>query len=394
MSAQHGVFYALTDLGDGGEPVLQFQAGYGFKERKHLATYFRLGEGLVGQCALEKERILLTDVPSDYIQISSGLGESTPLNIIVLPILFEGSVRAVIELASFAAFSPTHQSLLDQLTESIGLVLNTVERDLGHREAARAVPVPGARSCSRARSSCTSRTRTSPSRRRCWPTRTTRSRASTRRSRRPSGSSRRRRPSCRSRRATSRSSSRTCRTSCARRSTACSCWPSSSRTTRTATSPTRQVQYAHVIRSSGVDLLKLLNDILDLAKVESNTVHLEISDVSLADLRDSMRADVRARRRGAEHRRSRSSSTTTLPATMATDPHRLRQVLKNLLSNAFKFTESGQVDVRIAISQEAGDRRRRAAHAGLRVVAIERHRHRHRHRGGAPDHDVRGVRPG
>ena len=126
VSAQHGVFYALTDPGDGGEPMLEFQAGYGYKERKHLSNSFRLGEGLVGQCALEKERILLTDVPADYIQISSGLGESTPLNIIVLPILFEGSVRAVIELASFSAFSPTHQSLLDQLTESIGLVLNTV----------------------------------------------------------------------------------------------------------------------------------------------------------------------------------------------------------------------------------------------------------------------------
>ena len=69
------------------------------------SSSFRLGEGLVGQCALEKERILLTEVPADYVQISSGLGEATPLNIIVLPILFEGSVRAVIELASFAAFS-------------------------------------------------------------------------------------------------------------------------------------------------------------------------------------------------------------------------------------------------------------------------------------------------
>ena len=67
VSAQHGVFYALTSLDDGGEPVLQFQAGYGYKERKHLANHFRLGEGLVGQCALEKQRILLTEVPGDYI---------------------------------------------------------------------------------------------------------------------------------------------------------------------------------------------------------------------------------------------------------------------------------------------------------------------------------------
>ena len=107
--------------------MLRYQAGYGFKERKHLASQFRVGEGLVGQCAQEKESILLTDVPSDYVTINSGLGESTPLNIIVLPILFEGSVRAVVELASFSRFSATHQAFLDQLTESIGLVLNTIE---------------------------------------------------------------------------------------------------------------------------------------------------------------------------------------------------------------------------------------------------------------------------
>src|ERR1017187_5274314 len=127
LSAQHGVFYTLVTPEDGGEPVLRYQAGYGYKERKHLANEFGLGEGLVGQCAQEKERILLTDVPGDYVRINSGLGESAPLNIIVLPILFEGSVRAVVELASFSRFSATHQAFLDQLTESIGLVLNTIE---------------------------------------------------------------------------------------------------------------------------------------------------------------------------------------------------------------------------------------------------------------------------
>ena len=127
VSAQHGVFYSMTSPSDGGEPVLELQAGYGYEERKHLSTSFRLGEGLVGQCAKEKKRILLTEVPGDYVRINSGLGESPPLNIIVLPILFEGSVRAVVELASFSPFSVTHQAFLDQLTESIGLVLNTIE---------------------------------------------------------------------------------------------------------------------------------------------------------------------------------------------------------------------------------------------------------------------------
>lgn len=127
VSAQHGVFYTLASLEESDEPVLRYQAAYGYKERKHLANHFRLGEGLVGQCALEKQRILLTDVPGDYVRVNSGLGEFPPLNIIVLPILFEGTVRAVVELASFSRFSATHQAFLDQLTESIGLVLNTIE---------------------------------------------------------------------------------------------------------------------------------------------------------------------------------------------------------------------------------------------------------------------------
>src|SRR5437763_1963220 len=96
----------------------QVRASYTYKERKSIENKFKLGEGLVGQCALEKEKILLSNVPKDYIRITSGLGEATPLNIIVLPVVFEGAVKAVIELASFEHFSPTHQTFLDQLTES------------------------------------------------------------------------------------------------------------------------------------------------------------------------------------------------------------------------------------------------------------------------------------
>ncbi len=80
----------------------------------------------MGQCALEKERFVLTNVPHDYIKISSGLGEATPLSIVVLPVLFEGQVKAVIELASFHQFSDIHLAFLDQLTESMGIVLNTI----------------------------------------------------------------------------------------------------------------------------------------------------------------------------------------------------------------------------------------------------------------------------
>src|SRR4029077_2578856 len=79
---------------------------------------------------LEKEKIILTNVPSDYIQISSGLGEATPLNVMVIPVVFEDQVKGVLELASFDRFNPTHQTFLDQLTESIGIVLNTIEANM------------------------------------------------------------------------------------------------------------------------------------------------------------------------------------------------------------------------------------------------------------------------
>src|SRR3712207_4052878 len=116
------------------EPALKLLSSYAYKERKSIDNRFKLGEGLVGQCALEKEKILLTNVPKDYIKITSGLGESTPLNIIVLPIVFEGQVKAVMELASFDRFSPTHETFLDQLTESIGIVLNTIEANMRTEE--------------------------------------------------------------------------------------------------------------------------------------------------------------------------------------------------------------------------------------------------------------------
>jgi methyl-accepting chemotaxis protein len=130
VSAQQGVFYIMDTTTKADEPMLKLLASYAYKERKNIDNRFKLGEGLVGQCALEKEKILLTDVPMDYIKITSGLGEAKPLNIIVLPIVFEGQVKAVMELASFDRFNPTHETFLDQLTESIGIVLNTIEANM------------------------------------------------------------------------------------------------------------------------------------------------------------------------------------------------------------------------------------------------------------------------
>src|SRR5436305_10205808 len=96
---------AVSQDGHGTDPYLKLLASYAFRNRKNVGNKFALGEGLVGQAALEKERILLTNAPSDYVQISSGLGQAPPTNIIVLPVLFEGKVKAILELSSFEQFS-------------------------------------------------------------------------------------------------------------------------------------------------------------------------------------------------------------------------------------------------------------------------------------------------
>jgi HAMP domain-containing protein/signal transduction histidine kinase len=125
VSAQQGAFYMVDK--SNGESELKLLAGYAQHESNGAKNRFKLGEGLVGQAALEKRRFLITQIPSDYGKVRSGLGEFQPRNIVVLPILFEGEVKAVIELSSVERFSPAHQAFLEQLTESIGIVLNTIE---------------------------------------------------------------------------------------------------------------------------------------------------------------------------------------------------------------------------------------------------------------------------
>jgi signal transduction histidine kinase len=127
VNAQKGMFYIFEQDENFRNQKLKLFSAYAFGEEVKTQKEFALGEGLVGQCALEKERILLTNVPKSYTKISSGLGKASPLNLIVLPVLFEKEIKAVIELASFDTFSETHLDFLSQLTESIGIVLNTIE---------------------------------------------------------------------------------------------------------------------------------------------------------------------------------------------------------------------------------------------------------------------------
>ena len=125
VGAQHGAFY-MAHAADSGETTYELLAGYGYRGRKGVPTAYRLGEGLVGQAALERKAILVPNVGKTSLRISTGMGDGTPVNIVVLPVLFEEQCLAVIELASFRPFSPINQAFLEQIVETVGVVLNTI----------------------------------------------------------------------------------------------------------------------------------------------------------------------------------------------------------------------------------------------------------------------------
>jgi signal transduction histidine kinase/CheY-like chemotaxis protein/HAMP domain-containing protein len=350
VSAQHGVFYTMSRPAPGAEPALQFQAGYGYEERKRLATSFRVGDGLVGQCALEKKRILLTDVPSDYVTVSSGLGCASPLNIIVLPVLFEGSVRAVVELASFSAFSPIHQTFLDQLTESIGLVLNTIETNTLTENLLEQSQSQG----EELRTQQEELRESNEDLGRQARLLAEQNLEAERKNLEVEESKRQVEEKAGELAVSSKYKSefianmshelRTPLNSLLILAQQLEDNPDQNMTDT-------QVEYASVIRQSGMDLLGLLNNILDLAKVESGTVALSLQPVVLEHVRTALLREfaVVGRDKGL------GLSVEVLPgcpSQIVTDGQRLGQIIKNLLVNAFKFTNRGDVSVRFALADQ------------------------------------------
>jgi signal transduction histidine kinase/HAMP domain-containing protein/ActR/RegA family two-component response regulator len=349
VSAQHAVLYAITTSPDDSDPVLTLQAGYGYEERKHLSTSFRLGEGLVGQCAKEKKRILLTDVPRDYVTINSGLGEATPLNIIVLPVLFEGSLRAVIELASFSPFSVTQQAFLDSITESIGIVLSTIHASalteaLLKRTQLQAEELRAQQETLRESNVALERQASLLAEQ---------NREATARNHEIEQSKLQVEEKAGQLAVSSKyksefiaNMSHELRTPLNSLLILAEQLEDNPGDTMTAT----QVEYASVIRASGLDLLELLNGILDLAKVESGTVIADLAPFSVGRLRTLLLREFEpvAAGKGLDFSVDLDSSA---PAEIVTDQQRLRQILKNLIGNAFKFTEHGSIrlEVRTAI---------------------------------------------
>lgn len=345
VSAQHGAFYAMTGSSDANDPVLSLQAGYGFEERRQLSTSFRLGEGLIGQCAKEQKRILLTEVPGDYVRINSGLGASTPLNIVVLPIIFEGSVRAVIELASFTVFTETHLTFLDQLTENIGLVLNSLEANaqtetlLGQ---AQSLAEELRTQQEELRSSNDDLGRQAELLAEQYTQAEQRNREAEKSKELLEEKAGQLTLSSKYKSEFIANMSHELRTplnSLLMLAEQLEDNPDGNMT------PV-QVEYASVIRSSGQDLLALLNGILDLAKVESGTVVAEFAEVSVERLCDTLRSEFEPVAKAQELEFSIAAGPGA-PKAFVTDQQRLRQILKNLLANAFKFTAHGGVEVAV-----------------------------------------------
>jgi signal transduction histidine kinase/HAMP domain-containing protein/ActR/RegA family two-component response regulator len=349
VSAQHGVFYSMTSPADGGDPVLQLQASYGYEERRHLSTSFRLGEGLVGQCAKEKKRILLTEVPGDYVRINSGLGGAPPLNIIVLPVLFEGSVRAVVELASFSPFSLTHQAFLDQLPESIGLVLSTIEantltENLLEQSQSLAQELRSQQEELRESNEDLGRQARLLAEQNIEAEQKNQEVEQSKRLVEEKAGQLALSSKYKSEFIANMSHElRTPLNSLLILAQQLQDNPDHNMTDI-------QVEYASVIRASGNELLNLLNSILELAKVESGTVTVDLSDLSVGQFRIALLREFEQVAQGKGLGYSIDLAPDS-PDDIVTDPQRLHQILKNLLANAFKFTEHGEVHVQVSLAE-------------------------------------------
>ncbi|MFD7969511.1 HAMP domain-containing protein [Streptomyces clavifer] len=371
VAAQYGAFYLAEETPEGTE--LRVVGSYGRPVGSLEHGRFRMGESLVGQAAHSRRTIAADGVPGDYISISSGLGPMPPGSLIVLPIVVDDQVLGVIELASFTPFTTVHRDFLEQLMEMVGVNVNTIVANartdelLGESQrltgelqsrseelqvqqdelqrsnaeleekaallAAQNSDIEGKNlEIEQARQELEERAQQL-------------SLASTYKSEFLANMSHELRTPLNSLLILAQ---------------------------LLAQNPTRnltvkQVEYAGIIHSAGSDLLQLINDILDLSKVEAGKMDLNPERFTLRQLLDYVEATFRPM----TTQKSLAFTITTapgVPVDLLTDDSRLRQVLRNLISNAVKFTERGSVELRI---EPAADRELPGAvHRGGAVVAF------------------------
>jgi HAMP domain-containing protein/CheY-like chemotaxis protein/signal transduction histidine kinase len=343
VNAQQSVIYQLeTDR----EPRLHLLSSYaGMEEGGHPAT-LKLGEGLVGQCALDKRRLLITGIPDAVVPISSALFTAAPRNIVVLPVLFENQVKAVIELASIDAFTPSQLTFLEQLTASIGIVLNSIEATMqteGFLKQSQQLAGE-----------------LQTQQRELQQTNEQLEQKAQQLAERNVEVERKNQEIEQARRELEEKAAELALTS-KYKSEFLANMSHELRTPLNSIlilgqqlgensernlSP-KQVEFARTIHGAGTDLLNLISDILDLSKIESGTVTVEVEELLFTNLLDAVGRQFRHEAESKELS-FEPSLDPALERSITTDSKRLQQVLKNLLSNAFKFTSRGRVQLRVS----------------------------------------------
>nr|WP_235579799.1 response regulator [Ramlibacter sp. Leaf400] len=343
VGAQQAEFYVLRYTSD--QPRLRLMASYASDGHGAYGKEVDLGEGLVGQCAFDKKKILLASSIPETLRISSGLTEMPPLNVLVLPIIFEGQVRGVLELASVERFNSTHQQFLDQLAESIGIVINTIEANMRTEDLLTQSQSLAQELQSRQQELQQTNEELQEKARLLVH----QNHEVERKNQEVEQARQALEEKAKQLALTSKYKSeflanmshelRTPLNSLLILSDQLSKNPEGNLTTK-------QVEFAKTIHSSGNDLLMLINDILDLSKIESGTVAVDVSELHLTDLQLYVE---RTFRHVAEAKNVDFHIQTglQLPDAMVTDIKRLQQILKNLLSNAFKFTHQGNVTLTV-----------------------------------------------
>ncbi|MGW3774000.1 HAMP domain-containing protein, partial [Actinomadura verrucosospora] len=354
-SAQYGAFYLAESAGE--DTDLALIAGYGTRRHRGGAVRFGLGEGLVGQAAQERRPLLIADAPADYVKIGSGLGEASPVNIIVLPIVFEDEVLGAIELASFGRFTDVHLAFFSQLIETIGVTLNAIRANtrtealLG--ESQRLAQELQERSDELQRQQGELRhSNTELEEKAALLAQQNRAieiqnfqieqarRTLEERAEQLAISSRYKSEFL----ANMSHELRTPLNSLLVLAKLLS-------ENQDGNLTDKQVEFARTIHESGTDLLELINDILDLAKVEAGKMEAHPQRLSVSALVDYVDATFRPLSvdKGLQFGVEVAPD---VPAALNTDEQRLQQVLRNLLSNAVKFTAEGEVRLLI---ERAGD---------------------------------------
>jgi signal transduction histidine kinase/CheY-like chemotaxis protein/HAMP domain-containing protein len=362
VNAQQGMFYILEQDENEQNKKLKLFSGYAFNDEISINKEFSLGQGLVGQVAVQKERILLNNVPKDYIRISSGLGESSPASVIVLPVLFETEIKAVIELASFDEFSETHLDFLGQLTESIGIVLNTIEANSRTEEL-----------LEQSQSLTEELRRTNEELQDKAHLLVKQKEEVEAKNKEVEDARKSLEEKAEQLQLTSKYKSEFLANMSHELRTPLNSLLILAQQlyeNREGNLSEKQVRYAKTIHSCGDDLIQLINDILDLSKIESGYISTDFINVRFNEITSFVETTFKHVSES-KNLKFGIEVDSQLPDAMETDVQRLNQILKNLLSNAFKFTEKGGVQLRIYDAKKNWKPGNSSLDNARRVVAFE-----------------------